>query len=55
MTDIQKQIYSDMRSIDRVMLWLDKCQELIEFSKIMTEEDLIGIQKVYKCMERGTE
>ena len=53
MTETEKRIYSDMRSIDRITLWLDKYRELIEFSKVMTAEDLSGIQKVCEYMESG--
>ena len=53
MTEFQKQVYADMKSIDRILLWMVKCQELIEFSSIMTKEDLEGIRKVCDLMEGG--
>lgn len=53
MTETEKRIYSEMRSIDLVTLWLEKCRDLIEFSQVMTAEDLSGIQKVCEYMENG--
>lgn len=51
MNDLQKEIYSNMRSMDRVMLWIGLCKELIDFSNIMTSEDIRNIQKIYKCLK----
>lgn len=40
MTDLERRIYADMAGIDRILLYLKKCEDLIEFHKIMTEEDI---------------
>lgn len=40
MTDLERRIYADMAGIDRILLYLKKCEDLIEFYKIMTEEDI---------------
>lgn len=53
MTEFQKQVYADMKSTDRILLWMAKCQELMEFSSIMTKEDIEGVRKVCDLMEGG--
>ena len=43
MSEFERQIYADMKSTDRVSLWVAKCMELAEFSCILTDEDIDGI------------
>lgn len=52
MTDFQRQVYADMKSTDRILLWMVKIQELLEFSEVMTEQDMKGIRKVCDMMEK---
>lgn len=40
MTDFEKQIYTDMNSVDRCLLLIAKLEDFIEFSKLMTKEDI---------------
>ena len=46
MTEFEKQVYTDMSSADRILLWMMKCSEFMEFSEIMTEADIRGLHKV---------
>ena len=43
MSEFERQIYADLKSTDRVSLWVAKCMELAEFSCILTDEDIDGI------------
>ena len=52
MSEFERQIYADMKSTDRVSLWVAKCMELAEFSCILTDEDIDGIAMVYKTMRK---
>lgn len=52
MTPFEKQVYYDMQSTDRVLLWMIKCQELMEFSEMMTKEDILGLKKALKMTDR---
>lgn len=52
MSEFERQIYADMKSTDRVSLWVAKCMELAEFSFILTDEDIDGIAMVYKTMRK---
>lgn len=51
MTGFEKEAYADMKSTDRIILWMLKCKELMEFSEVMTEEDIQGIRKVCDLMK----
>lgn len=51
MTELQRQAYSNMKSTGRVLLWMVKCQELMELSQIMTKEDVKEIKKCCDLME----
>lgn len=42
MSEFERQIYTDLKSTDRVSLWVAKCMELAEFSCILTDEDIDG-------------
>lgn len=55
MTPFEKQVYYDMQSTDRVLLWMIKCQELMEFVDIMTEEDIRVVRQVCNLMEKEGE
>ena len=52
MSEFERQIYADLKSTDRVSLWVAKCMELAEFSCILTDEDIDGIAMVYKTMRK---
>lgn len=55
MSDFERQIYADMTSVDRVSLYMVKCMELIEFQKVMTEEDIQLLVKLVRHMEEEGE
>lgn len=40
MTEFQKAVYAGMTSADRVLLFLEKHQELLEFARNMTNNDV---------------
>lgn len=46
MTEFEKQIYEDMNSTDRILLWMIKFENLMDFSKVLTEEDRKGICEI---------
>lgn len=52
MSEFERQVYADMKSADRVLLWMAKCVELFEFSDILTKEDIKGIVKVLQAHEK---
>ena len=52
MSEFERQIYADLKSTDRVSLWVAKCMELAEFSCILTDEDIDGIAMGYKTMRK---
>lgn len=41
-----------MKSTDRISIWMIKCMELVEFSNLLTDEDIDGIAMVYKTMRK---
>ena len=45
MSEFERQIYADMKSTDRISIWIIKCMELAEFSCILTDEDIDGIAR----------
>lgn len=47
MTDLEKTIYQNMRPIDRVMTYLIKSDELIEFGRLMDDNDLQLLKKFF--------
>ena len=49
--DFAKKVYADMSSVDRVLLYMVKAQELIEFTKNMTDEDIRLLKKVFDTMK----
>ena len=53
MTDLEKTIYQNMRPIDRVMTYLLKSDELIEFGRLMDDNDIRLLKKIfaYYCKE----
>jgi len=53
MNDFTKQVYAEMSSVDRVLLYMAKAQELIEFAKVMTDEDIRLLKKVYETTKEG--
>ncbi len=52
MSEFERQIYADMKSTDRISIWMIKCMELVEFSNLLTDEDIDGIAMVYKTMRK---
>lgn len=52
MSEFERQIYADMKSTDRILIWMIKCMELVEFSNLLTDEDIDGIAMVYKTMRK---
>lgn len=42
------QIFAESRSTDRILLWMLKCEELIEVSKLLSKEDAKLLMKVLK-------
>lgn len=42
------QIFAESSSTDRILLWMLKCQELIEVSKLLSKEDAKLLMKVMK-------
>lgn len=52
MNEFERQVYEDMESTDRILLWMAKCIELLEFSNILTKEDINGIVKVLQAHEK---
>lgn len=48
MTEFEKQIYEDMNSTDRILLWMIKFENLMDFSKVLTEEDRKGICEIIR-------
>lgn len=51
MTQFERQAYANMRSIDRIWLYMVKVMELVELSRIMTEEDVQGLKRIFKLMQ----
>lgn len=43
-----KDILSDFRAVDRVLLYMMKVMELIELAKIMTDEDICLLKMLVK-------
>lgn len=52
MTDLQKSIYADMKSSDRVLAWLIKAEELNEFSSFLAREDVLLLCSALKKAEQ---
>lgn len=52
MNEFERQVYEDMESTDRILLWMAKCIELLEFSDILTKEDIKGIVRVLQAHEK---
>lgn len=48
LTEFERQIYVDMKSADRVLLYMIKAHELIEYTQIMTHEDMKLLERVCK-------
>lgn len=46
MTDFEKSVCADMRSADRVGLWISKFLEIKELSQIMTDSDVDLLKRV---------
>lgn len=54
MNDATKTIYSQMSSVDRVLLWMAKVEELFEFQdEAMTPEDIQLLVRYAKESESG--
>lgn len=52
MSEFERQIYADLKSTDRILLWMAKCIELFEFSYILTKEDIKGLVRVLQAHEK---
>ena len=39
MTDWERSVYADMKSVDRVLLLMIKVMDLLEFQKVLTKAD----------------
>ena len=52
MSEFERQVYADMESTDRILLWMAKCIELFEFSDILTKEDIKGLVRVLQAHEK---
>ena len=48
MSKFERQVYADMKSTDRILIWMIKYMELSEFTDILTDEDIKGIIRVSK-------
>ena len=48
MSEFERQIYADLKSTDRVLIWMIKYMELSEFTDILTDEDIKGLIRVSK-------
>lgn len=48
MSKIERQVYADMKSTDRILIWMIKYMELSEFTDILTDEDIKGLIRVSK-------
>ena len=54
MSEFERQGYADMKSADRVLLWMAKCVELSEFSDMLTAEDIELLVMVRKITKKET-
>lgn len=52
MTDLQKSIYANMKSIDRVLAWLIKAEELNELSALMTKDDFLMLRNMLEVNDQ---
>lgn len=48
MSEFERQIYADMESTDRILIWMIKYMELSEFTDILTDEDIKGLIRTSK-------
>lgn len=53
MTEFEKQAYASMNSEGRIILWLAKAAELVEFQSAMTEEDVHGLMRVRELLREA--
>ena len=54
MNNFQRRIYTDMNSVDRILIWMTKYQEFMEFSRILTDQDIKNLYEICDLMKRGT-
>lgn len=52
MTKFQRRAYAEMKSVDRVLLYLEKIDELMEFQKILTDQDLLLLKRYLDSQEK---
>lgn len=52
MTKFQRSAYAEMKSVDRVLLYLEKIDELMEFQKILTDQDLLLLKRYLNFEEK---
>lgn len=48
MSEFERQVYADMKSTDRILIWMIKYMELSEFTDILTDKDIKGLIRVSK-------
>lgn len=52
MTDFEKSVFVEADSLFRVRTYLCKLFELTEMAKLMTDEDVKGLKKIYDLMAK---
>ncbi|MEA5042217.1 MAG: hypothetical protein VB053_06695 [Oscillibacter ruminantium] len=52
MTKFQRSAYAEMKSVDRVLLYLEKIDELMEFQNILTDQDLLLLKRYLNFEEK---
>ena len=51
MTEFEKSVYSEMKSIDRILIYTSKILEVIEFQKLLTKDDIELLVRYIKFSE----
>lgn len=54
MTDWERNVYADMKSVDRVLLLMVKVMDLLEFQKVLTREDWKLVDDLIKRTKADT-
>lgn len=55
MNDFARQVYADMKPVDRVLLFMVKVDELLDLQKAMGEEDIRLIKELLRREEEKHE
>ena len=45
---IDYQIFAEATTVDKILLWMSKCAELVEVSKLLSAEDARILMKVLR-------